>query len=148
MVFRDALEATPQIRECYRNGLQALGAYSIKINPGNARLCHGSVDLDSCVESLYPNDNRWDYILSYSNRVYYVEVHPANTSEIDIVIAKLNWLKDWLRQHAPGISNMVQGSPAYHWLTSNGVHILPTSLQARRLAASGIPFPKRQLNLK
>ena len=42
--FKKAVSATPDIRNCYENGLQALGTDSVKIHL--AGTCEGSVDID------------------------------------------------------------------------------------------------------
>ena len=53
--FADAVQGTPEIAECLKKGLQALGANSNKIKVRVTRDLKGSVDIDSCLAKLYPN---------------------------------------------------------------------------------------------
>jgi hypothetical protein len=70
MRFKDAVESITEISNSFQNGLAALGSNSGKIEPGNNRLINGSVDLDNSLKKLYPNANRWDYIV-YRNRSFW-----------------------------------------------------------------------------
>ena len=49
----------------------------------------GSLDIDNQVKAIYPDEPRWDYTLAYGDNIYFFEVHPAETSEIDKVIDKV-----------------------------------------------------------
>jgi hypothetical protein len=143
--FKRAIEETPDVRTCYKSGLSALGVYSNKIELSDTRFCDGSVDIDSCVTKKYPNANRWDYCFSYRSKVYFVEVHTANTGEVDAVLKKLQWLKDWLNHEAPQI-NALKAPISCYWIQSGRYNILPTSRQAKQAAAAGVkPIPKLRL---
>jgi len=143
--FKKAVEATPDIANCYQPGLQALGKYSQKINLQSSSNCSGSVDIDACTTLLYPNDNRWDYVFAYKSKVYFIEVHSANTSEVNTVLRKLQWLKDWLTMHAPEIKKLNASQP-YYWIQSGKFDILPSSPQGRLIALKGLrPIPKLNL---
>ena len=133
LTFKQAVEATPDVANGYRIGLSALGQYSDKINAANTRLLNGSVDIDACTTEKYPNENRWDYALAYSRKVYFVEVHSANTSQVSTVLRKLQWLKDWLNFSAPEINKLKAQQP-YYWIMSNNNHILKGSSQARQIS--------------
>ena len=89
LTFEQAVKATPDVENGYKTGLGALGQYKNKINATNTRLLNGSVDIDACTTEKYPNANRWDYALAYNQKVYFVEVHSANTSEVSTVKRKL-----------------------------------------------------------
>jgi hypothetical protein len=144
-LFKTAVEQTPDIATCYQAGLTGLGNHSTKINLTDTRLCQGSIDIDEGVRELYPQSNRWDYALSYENKIYFVEVHTANTTEVKTMFKKLQWLKDWLNANAPEISKLKAVKP-YYWLASNGVHILKNSVQHRQLVANGfMPIAKLKL---
>ena len=54
----------------------------------DARRLDGSLNIDEETKMLYPNESRWDYAVSCDGKVYYVEVHPANTSNVEEVIKK------------------------------------------------------------
>ena len=55
MNFADAVQSTPEIAQCLKKGLQALGGDSSKIKVRAARDLKGSVDIDTCLTSRYPN---------------------------------------------------------------------------------------------
>jgi len=142
MSFNSDVASTSDISSCIQIGLSAIRRTDrSKINCPNSRNINGSVDIDSCLASEYPHCNRWDYAIGYNHKCYFVEVHPASTSEIGTMINKLNWLKTWLRnQSSPLLSNHA----GFHWIASGNVSISKGSPQARKLAASGLVGPKRQ----
>ena len=145
LTFKQAVEVTPDIENGYKIGLSALGQYSNKIKAANTRLLNGSVDIDTCTTAKYPNENRWDYVLAYSQKVYFVEVHSANTSQVSTVLRKLQWLKDWLNSCAPEINKLKAQQP-YYWVMSNNNRILSGSTQARQISQAGLK-PISYLNL-
>jgi hypothetical protein len=75
----------------------------------------------------------------------YVEIHPAGTSEVDVVIAKLSWLKQW-RKQAAALENL-RNKSSYHWIASKGINISRNSKYSRMLAAAGIAGPHSRLDL-
>jgi hypothetical protein len=142
--FKKTIEATQEVKNCYQNGLQALGKYSSKIELENTSKCEGSIDLDVCLLTTYPQDNRWDYVFSYKGHTYFVEVHSAHTSEVNVVLQKLEWLKDWLPNKAPEIHQLSPKS--FYWIQSNGYHIAKNSRQEKQLAQKGLrPVNKLKL---
>lgn len=147
-LFRNAVESTPDIATAYNKGLQAIDAKDktyFKVKDTN--LIDGSVNIDKTTHALYPRDNRWDYVVGYNAKAYYVEVHPANTSNIPEMLRKLEWLKMWLKNKAPQLASLPSGNPKYNWIaTSAGVHITKTSPQSRQLAQMGL-LPKRVMQL-
>ena len=138
--FKQAVEETEEIKNGYQNGLRALSAgnHSTKIQLGDTRKCEGSVAIDDCTESLYPQENRWDYVFSYKGEAYFVEVHSAHTNEVSVVLKKLQWLKDWLNGKAPEIKKLQAKNRAFIWIQTNGNHITPTSPQSRIIAKAGL----------
>ncbi len=144
--FKEAVEATPEIKNCYQPGLQALGSYSTKIELLNNRECNGSVEIDECVRPNYPTANRWDYVVSYKSAAYFIEVHSAETSEVSVVLTKLQWLKDWLNEQAPELAKLKAKQP-YYWIQSGKFSIPKTTPQYRRAVQSGI-LPISKLILK
>jgi hypothetical protein len=143
--FKTAVDATAEIAQCYQVGLQAMGKYSSKIDVTQNSKCDGSVDLDACTTQLYPTEHRWDYIIGYNTKVYFVEVHSAETSEVSTVLSKLQWLKDWIIEKAPEV-NKIKANVPYFWVQSWKYNILPNSPQARRVAKQGLkPIPKLEL---
>jgi hypothetical protein len=146
MNFRTAVEATPDVSECFQTGLKALGPHSIKISLDNNSSCNGSVDIDTCLTAKYPNANRWDYCFGYNNEVYFVEVHSANTSQVSTMLNELQWLKDWLNSEAVEL-NKIKARTPYYWIMSGKYAILPNSPQARQIANKGLK-PISKLILK
>lgn len=148
MSFKNAIQSIEQISQCYRTGLQALGSSSSKVKPTVPRSCKGSVDMDACLVATDPNASRWDYIVGYNSKVFYIEIHPASSSEVDAVINKLNWLKTWIEQAGTPIREISNQSGSYHWIASGKVTILKNSVYARRLAQVGLDIPKTYLTLQ
>lgn len=146
MAFRRAVQNTPQIANCYQNGKSALGINSVKVREANPRSLSGSVELDACLLRQFPTANRWDYVVGYNNVAYFMEVHHASTSEVDTMINKLNWLKNWLRTDGTYL-DAIKASNPYHWVFTNKNTISKGSTYERRLVRAGLGMPKRELVL-
>lgn len=98
-----------------KTGLQALGSNRRKIRVDATRTLTGSVDIDACLIRRYPNAPRWDYVFGYKDRVYYVEVHQGRTGEMENIIAKLDWLRQWRERSAQSLADLKHQS-TYHWI--------------------------------
>jgi hypothetical protein len=98
--FTEAVRSTFELIGCLKSGLQALGSNRRKIRVNSTRDLTGSVDIDACLTRRYPNAPRWDYAFGYNDRVYYVEIHQGRTGEMENVIAKLEWLRQWRKRSA------------------------------------------------
>lgn len=143
-VLETAVELTPDVAGSCQAGLSALGAYSAKIVVPDTRNIGGSVNIDSATKELYPMDSRWDYALEYDCEVFFIEVHPGSTSEVDTVLKKLDWLKSWLQNKAPEINRVkTKNKQAYHWIYTGSFSILKTSRHYKLLSQKGL-IPKRQ----
>lgn len=59
--------------------------------PDNSKL-EGSVDIDKATAKIYPNDNRWDYALSYDGEEFFIVVH-TGSNLIEEDIERFDW--DW-----------------------------------------------------
>lgn len=154
--FRAAVESCPDLKDCFRDGLRGFkGEHRALVALANPRDLAGSVDLDTALSSKpkHRNAHRWDYGLGYrakgGERVVWVEVHPATSSEVPLMIKKLDWLKGWLKSAAPSLANLPHRKPNAHvWLaTKAGVKITSASRHARLLAAAGLALPTRTLKL-
>ena len=132
-LFRQAVESVPEIQAGFRNGLQALGANAKAVKTEDTRKLEGSVDIDACTKALYPEDSRWDYAIGYDAEAYFLEVHPANTSNVDDMVKKAEWLTNWLKEKAPALKRMAS-SNTFYWVPSGKYNILPHAPQSRRLA--------------
>lgn len=140
MTFAQAVHATPSLTSAMLPGLQALSkAARSKIDCSDTTVLVGSVDVDTTLQPDYPTAPRWDYAVGVGDgkkdRIHWIEVHPANTKNVDEVIAKLRWLKDWLPTHALAL-HQLRGD--FIWIASGEMRILKTSPQFRRLASTGI----------
>lgn len=136
MTFKQIVEKTPDIKDGFHRGLQALRANAKQVSAADTQKLEGSVDIDACTKNIYPQDSRWDYAIGYGGKVYFLEIHPANTSNIKEMIKKAEWLKNWLAQKAPLLKSRAVNS--YYWKASGKFNILPNSLQNRKLAQSKI----------
>ena len=152
MKFKQAIEQTPGIEHAYRLGLQAIRRRDRERISGdrNSRLA-GSANLDDALQEIYPNEARWDYgiglvVNQQADRIVWAEVHPASTSHVKGMINKLKWLKNWLNTCAPRIKEME--TVQFCWIASGGVRFSKNSRYAKRLAQSGISFPKEHLDLR
>jgi hypothetical protein len=101
MTFIEAVNRTPSIRDHLKHGLRALkNADRGRVSCDGRRL-RGSVDIDSALRVLLPNEKRWDYAIGLANAgqqdsVLWLEVHSASSLHVDEVLSKLRWLRDWL----------------------------------------------------
>lgn len=139
--FKEAVENTPDIKDHYCPGLQAVkGSERKMISPEDTKKLSGSVDIDSALKADNPNEARWDYTIGYEGKAYFVEVHPADTSEVDTVIKKVEWLKDWLNKKASKLKSI--GQTPYYWIPSGKYAILKESKQEKILAQKGIRIQK------
>lgn len=144
--FKSIVQAIPAIAGAYREGLRALESKDAgKVKPQNPRKLSGSVYLDKCLKTTNPHDARWDYVIGYREKAYFVEVHPANTSNVDEVVKKKKWLEVWLKTNALDLKAMMAGM-SYYWIASGKVAILPNSPQARKIAKNKLVLCK-ELNL-
>ncbi|WP_314646702.1 hypothetical protein [Prevotella multiformis] len=137
--FQIAIENTLDVKNGFRLGLTAIKKSDRnKVEAKESIKLQGSLDIDGQVKNIYPQDPRWDYVLSYDGKLYFFEVHPAETSEVDAVINKVKWLKNWLRAKAPEIKKLPKAEHPYMWVQSGRYAILPTAKVQRRLTVSGI----------
>ena len=148
MNFTEAIQSIPEIAECLKNGLQALDRQDkTKIKVNASRDLKISVYIDKCLEKRYPNAPRWDYVFGYKDRVYYVEVHPAdNTRKVGEVTAKLQWLKQWRKRSARSLEDL-EGQSTYHWIsTGKTASSVKRGKYLQILAQNGIRGPDAVLN--
>lgn len=145
-IFQTAVEKTPDISKAFIKGLSALKSNSSRILPTNTRLIEGSVDIYGATAHLYPHANRWDYALGYNKKAYFIEIHPANSSNVHEMLKKLDWLKKWLGTSAPEL-NKIRAEKAFVWIQSGKVS-LPKNTPQYRAAVSHHLLPQSKLILK
>ena len=143
MTFEEAVKATPDVSEGYREGVGAFGKYADKIKVPDQGKIDGSLDIDAATEKRYPDATRWDYALCYDGEVFYIEVHSAITSEVSRMIRKLQWLKTWLPSKAPEIHNLTaKNKQPYYWVQSSNCNIPKHTPQYRMVVQNKIlPMP-------
>jgi hypothetical protein len=69
--FRQAVEATPDVSHCYRQGKQAIkNDERGKVEMTDSRKCGGSLFIDQCLvdQNKYSQENRWDYAIDYNGK--------------------------------------------------------------------------------
>jgi len=158
MEFQKICKALPEIEACFQSGLKAVeGGQRKQIVAEDTRLIQGSVHLDNC--SKIPNPaqfpHRWDFLVAYNDRVYAIEIHPANSgANIDEVMGKARWLIQWLNQ-APSSKTEKEAkeklrdkmrTTKLQWVASGkvGVDLLPNSTKAKQLTQLKIAFPPKE----
>lgn len=138
-----AVEETPDVKGHCKVGLAALKGNSDKVKASDTRKLFSSIDIDSAVKAIYPNESRWDYAIEYGNEVYFLEVHPGSTSNIVEVLKKLSWLKNWLTTSAPKINALKATSRSpYYWTYTNNFRVLKSSRQYRAVLQAGLVLVK------
>ena len=136
--FEATVKEVCDIAEGYRQGLGALGANSSYVAVKEPRRLNGSVDIDTCTHDAYARDNRWDYVISYDSKAYYLEIHPATGGTVKEMEAKLSWLKAWLKKAAAPLDAYPSGMPRYTWVHSGKCGLLKSSPEYRRAATLGL----------
>ena len=154
VTFKKAVEAAaPPLNISYQPGLQALGVYSKKVIQNKS--VTGSIDIDKALVRLHASENRWDYGIGYKltkakECAVWVEVHGAKIDEVGTLARKVNWLKDYLKQHAPDLWQLTLKSPEnlrYVWLGTKNIHLSMNSPAYRRAAQEGITLHGTVLTL-
>lgn len=158
MTFKKAVEAAkPPVNEVYQPGMQALGAFSKKVRPKDAKSVTGSIDIDCALAKVrgHASANRWDYGLGYKRdkskeSAVWIEVHGAVIDEVGTLVRKVTWLKGYLKDSAPELWALTLASPEelrYVWLGTKDVHISKNSPDYRRARQAGITLHGTVLNL-
>lgn len=151
MSFKRAVQETPDVRDSWRQGLGALRAQDrAHINPSHPRLLKGSVDVDAALRDRQPNAHRWDFAIGFrhTNRhhdcIYWVEIHPAVESEVNVIENKLRWLKNWIAQDAPLLARF---ECDFIWVSSGNTSLPTNAPRFKRLAELGLHHTGRTLRI-
>ena len=146
MGFKDTVEATPNLTGKWCAGLGALRAEDkvhIKPEDTRARRLLGSVDVDTALQRLQPQANRWDFAIGYQhdNRydefIYWVETHTGSDSQISVMEKKLTWLLAWLKGDG---KELAEFEKQFVWVPSGATGFTKGSKQVRMLADKGIRY--------
>jgi hypothetical protein len=149
MKFKGAVEAVPHLR--FRPGLRALRRCSDYISCEQPRKIIGSVGIEDDLKDKpgYRKCALWDFLIGFcsskADRLYFVEVHPAASSNVAEMIKKLDWILRWLQSDAQPINRFPWKK--FYWIATGGVKIPRHSPQYKRLRQTQIAGPVEQLIL-
>lgn len=110
----------------------------------DARTLIGSVGMDKDCEASYPTHSRWDDVVgvrhSGGDHAFFIEVHPAESSNVSEMIRKLDWLLTFLaRERQKALAALPH---EFHWVAIGRINIpkhppqykpLQTNLRSRGL---------------
>lgn len=132
LLFKEAVNNCREIAGALKSGLSAMKSNSKSIHVADTKLIDGSVDIDEAVKVIRPDESRWDYVIGYSNEAFFIEVHPADTKNVDEMVKKVRWLKYWLATSALDLRS-IHKRDIYYWIPSGRVNILKGSVNIKRL---------------
>ena len=151
MIFKHAVEQTPNLAGAWEKGLEALRAEDRPhIKAENTRKLTGSVDVDKALRQAEPNAHRWDFAIGYqhSNKphdwIYWVEIHTASDSQVSVVLDKLRWLKSWLAKEGMALARFDRD---FIWVSSGATSFTLTSPQQKQFAQLGLQHKGRVLRI-
>lgn len=140
-----AVEETEDVRGDFKEGLGAVeNQDKKKFTASDTHKFTGSLNIDASTSKRYPDEQRWDYAIEYNKETFFVEVHPGFTSDVEVVLRKLEWLKKWLKGKAPKIDNLKpKRKHPYYWVFTKRFNILPQSKYMKKMSQKGL-MPIRQ----
>lgn len=102
-----------------------------------------SIDLDAATRDEFPEENRWDYVVSVPARSQLVgiEPHSARDDQISVVIAKKRHAAGYLRAHLQDGYRVAR----WLWLSRGPVGFGRMERARRLLDQNGIEFAGRML---
>ncbi|MCM1336573.1 MAG: hypothetical protein NC187_06055 [Candidatus Amulumruptor caecigallinarius] len=112
-----AIDATAEVAGHACPGLQALKKGDASKISCNTDKLGVSLDIDSTLKESRHQEHRWDYVVEYGERIYFIEVHPASAaSRVSEMIAKVDWLNEWLKKDAPEIGKLKRPGERPIWI--------------------------------
>jgi len=141
--FKAAVDSTPGIQ--YQEGKGALSnQYKRKVDVVD---CQGSVNIDECLKDRPEGRGqcRWDYALGCHDKAYFIEIHSADTKNIDEVIKKADWLRHWLQSSAKAL-DAIKHLPFY-WVATSGIDIRNRNKMAK-LSTMNVKLVSSPLTVK
>lgn len=146
MGFKEVVEKTPNLKGKWCAGLGALRKEDkdhVKPEDTSTTRLRGSVDVDTALQRLRPQANRWDFAVGYkhANRkeefIYWVETHTGSDSQISVMIKKLDWLKAWLKEDGKDLAKF---DKLYVWAPSGATSFTKGATQVKTLATKGLYY--------
>lgn len=131
--FASAIDAAEHLR--HKEGLSAVkrGEGKDRIHQGKKKIA-GSVAIDDDCRGEFPRAARWDYVIGVGESAptaFFVEVHPAETSEVSKLADKLAWLTTFLERDKQAALKKLPRE--IHWVASGRVNIPKNTPQYKRL---------------
>lgn len=154
MTFKDALKRTPHLEDAWKAGLGAMRSQDRPhINPETTRNLSGSAYVDEALKQVaeHANAHRWDFAIAYKHTnpkkewIYWVEIHTASDSEVNVVLEKLKWLKAWLAGEGSALNHFDR---EFIWVSSGATSFTLNSPQQKRFAALGLQHRGRRLRIQ
>lgn len=137
MSLRDALKPTSPLRSALQVGKQGLRTRDRAYVTEGAGQILESLDLEAALPPVSRTDKRWDYLLGTTIpacKACGVEIHPANTGEARVIVAKKQAALSALQSHlAAG-----QSIRRWFWIASGSIKITRNTPEARLLDRAGI----------
>ena len=117
--FEEIVKEISSIKNCYNKGLDALDSKDRKdIRSVKGKFC-GSVFLDECQTGPRPEgEKRWDYIICHSGKLYFVEVHSAQTTNVSELEGKAKMLNIFLSGEGAALKALKDPAFPNIWLAS------------------------------
>ena len=138
MSVAGALQPSSPLRRAVRAGKQGIRpADRPRIEEARPHCLVDSLDLDAALEEEAPGENRWDYLIGGTHAgqtLLGVEVHPAYTGEVKVVVAKKKAAQAQLRAHLDAKARVRE----WIWIASGPTRITKTMPQWRLLTSEGI----------
>jgi hypothetical protein len=137
---REAVDVTAHLRGKWESGLQALRPEDKPhIKAADTRAITGSVDVDLALKRVpeHAQAHRWDFAVGYQHQdreeecLYWVELHTANDSQVNVVLAKLRWLHEWLQRDGKALGAFERD---FVWISSGSTHYTLNGPQRRAFA--------------
>ena len=150
--FRKAVEETPNLAASFRAGLRALRAQDRPhIQAEDTRRLTGSVDVDTSLQKVEPNANRWDFAIGYKHTnqdaevLYWVELHTASDAEVKVVIKKASWLLSWLAADGKKLAAFQR---EIIWVSSGVTSFTLTDPHIKLMAQAGLRHVGSRLRIR
>jgi hypothetical protein len=144
MTFQHAVRLTPHLNEAWQPGLQALRAEDRShVQAEDTRQLRGSADVDAALRRSESNANRWDFAIGHQHTnfsaefIYWVEIHTGSDDQINVVLRKLEWLKNWLRHDGHRLDPFKRD---FIWVSSGHTLFTKGSAQVKTLAQKGVIY--------
>lgn len=152
MTFKEAVGKTKHLETAWQPGLQALRAEDKPhIEAEDTRRFCGSADLDTALQKIEPQANRWDFAIGYQHTdrknevIYWTELHTASDGEFKVVIAKAQWLLGWLKGGGKVLAGFER---EIVWVSSGATSLTLTSPRQKQMAAAGLRHVGSRLQIR